>query len=103
MRFDMTDLRRTELVRQEFVANVSHELRTPLATLKALEETLENGALDDRPAALDFLNKMHVEVDGLTQLVSELLELSKIESGREKMQPQPLDPRELVSGAVERR
>src|SRR5581483_9113418 len=99
---DVTDLRRAELVRQEFVANVSHELRTPLATLKALVETLEDGALDDRPAALDFLGKMHVEVDGLARLVAELLELSRIESGQAAMQRQPLDPRALVEGAVER-
>jgi two-component system phosphate regulon sensor histidine kinase PhoR len=99
---DVTDLRRAEMVRREFVANVSHELRTPLSTLKALVETLENGALDDPPAAHDFLGKMHVEVDRLAQLVSELLELSLIESGQSPMRTEPADPVLLVRGAVER-
>ncbi|MGH2351393.1 MAG: HAMP domain-containing sensor histidine kinase [Chloroflexota bacterium] len=79
---DVTELRRSEAIRREFVANVSHELRTPLASLKALAETLEEGALDDPPAAREFLGQMHVEVDSLAQLVQELLELSRIESGQ---------------------
>jgi two-component system phosphate regulon sensor histidine kinase PhoR len=79
---DVSEVRRAELVRREFVANVSHELRTPLASLKALVETLEEGALDDPPAARDFLALMHVEVDSLAHLVQELLELSRIESGQ---------------------
>src|SRR5439155_17090491 len=99
---DVTELRRVEVVRREFVANVSHELRTPVAALKALVETLQDGALDDRPAALDFLAKMQVEVDGLARLVAELLELSRIESRQAPMQAQPLDPRALVMGAAER-
>lgn len=99
---DVTDIRRTTTVRQEFVSNVSHELRTPLATLKALVETLESGALDDRPAALDFLNKMHVEVDRLTQLVSELLELSRIESGQAPMRLEAVLPAPMTHAAVDR-
>jgi two-component system phosphate regulon sensor histidine kinase PhoR len=53
---DVTELRRTETMRREFVGNVSHELRTPIASLKALVETLEEGALDDPPAAREFLS-----------------------------------------------
>ncbi len=79
---DVTALRRAESVRRDFVANVSHELRTPLAALRALVETLEDGALEDPPAAREFLGRMHVEVDGLSQMVEELLELARIESGR---------------------
>ncbi len=99
---DITELRQAETIRQEFVANVSHELRTPLATLKALVETLEEGALDDHETARDFLNKMHVEVDDLTQLVRELLELSRIESGQEIMRFEPHDPRQLLVEAAGR-
>jgi two-component system phosphate regulon sensor histidine kinase PhoR len=79
---DVTAIRRAETIRREFVANVSHELKTPLASIKALTETLEGGAMDDPPAARDFLQRMHVEVDGLAQLVQELLDIARIESGR---------------------
>src|SRR5205823_7162930 len=77
---DVTDLRRAEAARRDFVANVSHELRTPVAALKALVETLEAGALDDPEAGPDFLRRMHVEVDGLAELVLELLELARAEA-----------------------
>jgi two-component system phosphate regulon sensor histidine kinase PhoR len=78
---DLTRIRRLETVRRDFVSNISHELRTPLASLKALVETLLGGALDDRPAARNFLDMADQEVDALTQMVEELLELSRIESG----------------------
>jgi two-component system phosphate regulon sensor histidine kinase PhoR len=99
---DVTELRRVETVRKEFVANVSHELRTPVAALKALVETLEDGAIDDREAALDFLSRMHVEVDGLAQLVEELLELSRIESGRFELHMKSIDLGDVVVAAAER-
>ena len=79
---DLTQLRRLETTRRDFVANISHELRTPLAGLKALVDTLRDGALDDPPAAQRFLDRIEMEVDALTQMVQELLELSRIESGQ---------------------
>ena len=79
---DLTRIRRLETMRRDFVSNLSHELRTPLASLKALAETLQEGALDDPPAARQFVDQIQIEVDALTQMVNELLELSKIESGR---------------------
>src|SRR6185503_5902808 len=79
---DLTRIRRLETVRRDFISNLSHELRTPLASLKALTETLQDGALDDPPAARQFIGHIQVEVDALTQMVTELLELSRIESGR---------------------
>jgi two-component system phosphate regulon sensor histidine kinase PhoR len=75
-------VRRLETVRRDFISNISHELRTPLASLKALADTLRDGALEDPPAAQRFLDRMEVEVDALTQMVQELLELSRIESGQ---------------------
>ena len=69
---DLTRMRRLEAIRRDFVSNVSHELRTPLASLKALTETLEEGALEDPPAARRFLLRMENEIDNLTQLVTEL-------------------------------
>jgi two-component system phosphate regulon sensor histidine kinase PhoR len=78
---DLTEFRRLESVRRDFISNISHELRTPLASLKALAETLREGALDDTSVAKDFLGKMTTEVDRLAQMVDELGELSRIESG----------------------
>ncbi len=99
---DVTRLRRLEIVRRDFVSNVSHELRTPLASLKALTETLQEGALDDPPAARRFLLRMDLEIDNLTQMVQELLELSRIESGRVPLRRQPVRPEDLIDRAVER-
>ena len=76
---DMTRLRMLETVRQDFISNISHELRTPLASLKALTETLLEGALDDPPASRRFLTRIETEVDSLALIVQELLELSLIE------------------------
>ncbi len=79
---DVTELRRLEGVRREFVANVSHELRTPLASIKALAETLQAGARDDPAVADEFLGRITGEVDYLTALVDELLDLARLEAGR---------------------
>ncbi|HVB96890.1 MAG TPA: ATP-binding protein [Chloroflexota bacterium] len=99
---DVTALRRAEAIRRDFVANVSHELRTPLASLRALVETLEDGALEEPAAAREFLTRMHAEVDGLTQMVTELLELARIESGRVEMRFEEADLVEVVREAAER-
>lgn len=99
---DLTPLRRVETVRRDFVANVSHELRTPLASLKAMVETLEGGAVDDRVAARDFLSRIHQEVDGLSQLVNELLSLSRIESGEERLDAVAVSPYLLLTQSRER-
>ncbi len=79
---DLTQIHRLQTVRRDFISNISHELRTPLASLKAVVETLQDGALDDPPAAVRFLQRAENEVDVLTQMVEELLELSRIESGQ---------------------
>ena len=99
---NLTRLRRLETVRQDFISNISHELRTPLASLKALTETLQDGALDDPPAAQRFLMRIETEVDALTQMVEELLELSRIESGRVPLKMTPTPPCDLLRAALER-
>jgi len=99
---DLTDVRRADQVRREFVSNVSHELRTPLASLKLLVETLQEGAIEDEAAARGFLERMNVEVDGMTQLVHELLELSRIESGRVSLKMEPVPVAALLEGAAAR-
>jgi two-component system phosphate regulon sensor histidine kinase PhoR len=99
---DVTDVRRLEQVRRDFIANVSHELRTPLASVKSVIETLQSGALDDPAAAREFLARANDEVDRLAQLVEELLELSRIESGELPLEMRPVALAELLRNAVER-
>jgi len=71
---DLTEVRRLDSMRRDFISNVSHELRTPLAGIRAAAETLQEGALDDRAAAQEFLGHIQRETDRMTQLVEELLE-----------------------------
>ncbi len=99
---DLTRLRQLETIRQDFISNISHELRTPLASLKALTETLLDSALDDPPAARHFLSRIEIEVDSLSLMVLELLELSRIESGRVPLEFKTVRPGDLVEMAVER-
>jgi two-component system phosphate regulon sensor histidine kinase PhoR len=99
---DLTQIRRLQRVRQDFMSNLSHELRTPLASLRALAETLRDSALDDPPAAAHFLDRMEIEVDSLTQMVEELLELSRIESGQVPLRLEAVPPHAAIAPAVER-
>ncbi len=99
---DVTELRRLESVRRDFLANVSHELRTPLAAIKAIVETLEDGALEDRAVAPTFLRRLHDEVDALAELVRKLIELSRIESGHVRVRPRPTALEPLLRSTVER-
>jgi two-component system phosphate regulon sensor histidine kinase PhoR len=99
---DLTHLRRLETVRRDFISNLSHELRTPLASLKALTETLQEGALDDPPAARRFLSRIETEVDVLSQMVAELLELSRIESGQVPLSLRKITPVKLIQSSSER-
>jgi two-component system phosphate regulon sensor histidine kinase PhoR len=99
---DLSRQRQIESMRRDFISNVSHELRTPLAALKALTETLQAGALEDPPAARRFLDQMETEVDSLSLMVNELLELSRIESGRVPLNLAPTHPIDIVNPAYER-
>ena len=99
---DLTMVHRMDMIRRDFISNVSHELRTPLASLKALTETLLGGALEDPPAARRFIVRMDTEVDNLTLLVNELLELSRIESGKISFDFQRILPCKLLTSPCER-
>ena len=99
---DLTDVKRVEEVRRDFVANVSHELRTPLAAIKSVIETLEGGAMDDKAIAHDFLGRADAEVDRLVQMVEELLELSRIESGEVPVSHEVVDVASIVESAAGR-
>ncbi len=99
---DLTRLRRLESIRRDFVANVSHELRTPLASLKALVQTLQEGALQDPEAAPRFLTQIENQIDTLIQMVEELLELSRLESGHAPMRFTATPVAELIRPVLER-
>jgi two-component system phosphate regulon sensor histidine kinase PhoR len=99
---DLTELRRLERVRRDFIANVSHELRTPLASVRLLVETLEDAIDTDPEKAQIFVEKIETEVQYLTSLVSELLELSRIESGQADMVIEPIEAEKLVREAMAR-
>ncbi len=99
---DVTDLRRLELVRREFVANVSHELKTPLASIRALADTLEAGAIDDPEVSGEFLGRIVFEVDRLNGLVEDLLDLGRLESGRLSLEYRAIVPGTLIERTVGR-
>jgi two-component system phosphate regulon sensor histidine kinase PhoR len=99
---DLTAVRRLQTIRRDFVSNISHELRTPLASLRAVVETLQDSALEDPPAAQRFLDRAGQEVDVLTQMVEELLELSRIESGQVPLRLAPTAVTDLVLNPLER-
>jgi two-component system phosphate regulon sensor histidine kinase PhoR len=99
---DLTRVRRLETIRRDFVSNLSHELRTPLASLKALTETLREGALEDPKAAPHFLERIETEVDALTQMAGELLELTRIESGQLQFEFKSIPAGGILLSAAER-
>jgi two-component system, OmpR family, phosphate regulon sensor histidine kinase PhoR len=99
---DVTNVRRVEQVRRDFIANISHELRTPLSSIKLIAETLSGGAVDDLVTARDFAGQIEREVDHLAQLVDELLELSMIESGEVQLHIEPTPPSQIVASVVQR-
>jgi two-component system phosphate regulon sensor histidine kinase PhoR len=99
---DLTRVRRLETVRRDFISNISHELRTPLASLKALTETLQTGAISDPEAGPRFLSRIVTEVDALTQMTQELLDLSRIESGQVALNLAPMSPVKLLVSACDR-
>lgn len=99
---DITELRRLEKVRRDFVANVSHELRTPLASLKLLAETVETAGASDPVLVHDYSHRIAVEVDRVAQMVDELGELSLVESGQVEFSREPVNIGALVTRAVER-
>lgn len=99
---DITELRRLEGVRRDFVANVSHELRTPLTSIRAMVETIEAGAVDDPELTREFMRRIIGEVDRLTALVEDLLDLARLEAGRSPLKLERIEAGEVVRTAGER-
>ncbi len=98
---DVTELRKLEGMKRDFVANVSHELRTPVAIIRANAETLLDGALDDKTRGRDFVEAMLRHADRLSGLISDLLDLSRIEAGRYGVKLQPVRVRAALQRVVE--
>ncbi|WP_322796223.1 ATP-binding protein [Tepidiforma sp.] len=95
---DLTEVQRLDRVRRDFVSNVSHELRTPLASIRALVETLDSGVdPEDQP---EFHRRILRQVDRLTLLVNELLDLSRIESGAIQLRPESIPVGDLIAEAA---
>jgi len=97
---DITERKRLDEMRSEFVANVSHEMRTPLTSIRGFTETLLDGALEDTQAARKFLEIINDETERLSRLIDELLNLSKIEDGRLAPKLQPLEMGDLINRVV---
>jgi two-component system phosphate regulon sensor histidine kinase PhoR len=98
---DITEIRHLEKVRRDFVANVSHELRTPVSVIQANAETLIDGALSDPVRGPAFLAAILRSAQRLARLVSDLLDLSRIESGQFALEIQPTPVGAAVQRAVE--
>lgn len=93
---DVTELRRLETIRRDFVANVSHELKTPLSAIKAYAETLRLGALNDPDNNLQFVKRIEEQSERLHILILDLLVLARVESGSQAPQPSTLSIMNLV-------
>ena len=98
---DVTEIRRLETVRKDFVANVSHELRTPVAVIQANSETLLAGAMNDPVRAAVFIEALHRHAERLGRLVADLLDISRIEAGRAILDPRPIELRRAIDRAIE--
>lgn len=94
--YDITEIRRLEKVRRDFVANASHELRTPVTALKGFTETLLDGALEDRATLIHFLEIMHEESERLDSIVGDILQLSRLEQRADRMNLEPVNVKEVV-------
>jgi len=93
---DITERRRLERVRRDFVANASHELRTPLTSVRGFVEALEDGAIAEPVTAERFLGKIRTHADRMAALVEDLLELSRLESGERPPLWEEIPPAEIA-------
>jgi two-component system, OmpR family, phosphate regulon sensor histidine kinase PhoR len=98
---DITELRRLERVRRDFVANVSHEFKTPLTAIQGFAETLLSGALDDKTNRAHFVEIIRDHARRLARLTDDLLKLARIEAGRLELEIRPVRVDALVNGCVE--
>lgn len=98
---DVTELRRLENLRREFISNVSHELKTPLTSIQAYTETLLEGAVDEPETNRVFLSRIAEQAERLNALIQDMLRLARIESGRDVFEVQPVEVRSVVEACIE--
>jgi len=98
---DVTEARRAEATRRDFVANASHELRTPIAAIRAAAETLLSGAVDDPAAARGFVEIVARHAERLSRLTQDLLDLSRIETRQWRFEIAPVDVAALARQVVD--
>jgi two-component system phosphate regulon sensor histidine kinase PhoR len=96
---DVTELKRLERVRREFVANVSHELRTPLTAIKGYAETLRDGGLRDPETTAEFVQVIHRHAERLRALIEDLLDLASVEQGQARIDLEPVSLQDVVAQA----
>ncbi len=97
---DLTELKNMQTMRRELIGNISHELRTPIAGIKAMAETLLNGAINEKDIVKDFISRIESEADRLTQMVAELTQLSRIESGRAELKKEPVNLNTVIDEVI---
>ncbi len=97
---DITEIKKLERIRSEFVANASHELKTPLTSIKGFVETLKSGALDDPKMARRFLDIIQTHTERLENLVTDLLRLSSLESKEEVLNIEGISLRQFMDAVV---
>ncbi len=88
---DVTEVRRAEQARRDFMSGVSHEFKTPLTSIQGFTDTLLDGALDDRAVARDFVAKISKHAERLSVLVNDVLTLARLEQGSWEVRPETLD------------
>ena len=98
--FDITELERLERIRREFFANLSHELRTPLTAVLAYADTLEAGGCDDPQNAKRFIGKLHKHATRMSKLITDISDLSAIESGSIHLALEPLRLHSIIADVI---
>ncbi|MBF0487135.1 MAG: PAS domain S-box protein [Nitrospirae bacterium] len=98
---DITELKKLETMRKDFVANVSHEIKTPVTAIRGFAETLIEGAIEDREDSIKFLKIIIFHSERLNRLVDDLMTISKIELGVVKLQKTEIDFSEIIDDVIE--
>jgi two-component system phosphate regulon sensor histidine kinase PhoR len=97
---DITEFKKLEIVRKDFVANVSHELKTPLTSIKGFVEALRDGAIKDPEQCSRFLSIISHHTDRMNKIISDLLQLSQIESREFELKMEPFSNKELIEEVI---
>ncbi len=97
---DVTEEKRVEAIKRDFVANVSHELRTPLASIKGYAETLLDGGMNDQAVLKNFLTIIDRHANRMTALIEDLLTLSMLESHQIPLKFEPVDIRGMIANII---